>query len=64
MRLAGARFWVIGVNAPAVVTGMYLIDAGNFDKGYGSQKKLIIISNGVMHLLGVRRTASCARIAD
>ena len=39
LKLGGARnggrtIWVIGVSAPAVVTGMYLNDELTFVKGY------------------------------
>jgi hypothetical protein len=43
-RVGGRTFWVIGVSAPAVVTGMYLIDDNNFEKGYGDRKNLNAIN--------------------
>jgi len=39
--VAGA-FWVIGVSAPAVVTGMYLIDEPKFRKGYANHEKVAV----------------------
>jgi hypothetical protein len=38
--ISGRTFWVIGVSAPAVVTGMYKRDGEEFRKGYPPHKKV------------------------